>query len=225
MKKTTKKTSAVKKAAVEPTTYMTETPVSNAGPRKFILLLIILVALIGAGLFVTKKYKGLIIAGTVNGKAVTRWELEKAMNERYAQATFDDLASNLLLQQLAAQNGVSVTLSEVDAEVAATEERLGGAEALAATLERIGYTDKRFREEMSTQVMVRKLAEKLFTIEVTDEEVASFYEENKTLFPDKTFDEVKADIVSNIEQQKLQEQFTTWFQEQRATAAVVSYLK
>lgn len=225
MKKTTQTKPVSKKKSVAAEIVMPETNVTpvNVAPKKFIWILL-LVVLVGAGILFAKKYKGLVIAGTVNGKAITRWELEKAMNDRYAKSTFDDLASTLLLQQLAAQNGISASQEDINKEVAATEDRLGGKEALAQTLERIGYTDARFREEIATQVLVKKLAEKLFKAEVTDEEVSKFYQENKTLFPDKKFDEVKADIRQNLEQQKLQEQFTAWFQEQRKNALVVSYI-
>ena len=155
---------------------------------------------------------------------VSRWELEKALNDRYAKTVFDDLASTTLLKQLAKKNDIVVSKDELKKEIEATEQRLGGKEALQATLDRLGYSQTRFEEEMKTQVTVRKLAEKLFKIEVTDQEVAKFYDDNKTLFPDKKLEEVKLDILQNLTEQKLQQQFTTWFQEEKGKATIQSYL-
>lgn len=192
-------------------------------PKKFIVLaLLILIG--GILVFGAKKYKGLIIAGMVNGKPVTRFELELALNNRYGKQTFDDLASNILVQQLAAKNEVTVTDEEVSQEIEATSVRLGGKEALTATLDRMGYTTERLRDEMRIQVLVKKLAEKVLKVEVADDEIQKFFNDNKTLFPDKTFDEVKEDIKQNLLQQKNQQEFATWFADQKKNAKIQSYL-
>ena len=192
--------------------------------KKTLVILLAIVLAAGIGTIMAKRYKNLVIVGKVNGLIVSRWELEKALNDRYAKTVFDDLASTTLLKQLAKTNDIVVSKDELKKEIEATETRLGGKEALQTTLDRLGYSQTRFEEEMKTQVTVRKLAEKLFKIEVTDQEVAKFYDDNKTLFPDKTLDDVKLDIFQNLTEQKLQQQFTTWFQEEKGKAAIQSYL-
>ena len=192
--------------------------------KRTLVIILALVLAAGIGTIIAKRYKNLVIVGKVNGLIVSRWELEKALNDRYAKTVFDDLASTTLLKQLAKTNDIVVSRDELKKEIEATETRLGGKEALQTTLDRLGYSQTRFEEEMKTQVTVRKLAEKLFKIEVTDQEVAKFYDDNKTLFPDKTLDDVKLDIFQNLTEQKLQQQFTTWFQEEKGKATIQSYL-
>lgn len=204
-------------SSIEPT-------VVKRGLPKKVVLLLALVLLASLGIPFAKKYKSLFIVGRVNGLVVSRWELERAMNERYAKTTFDDLASTTLLKQQTKKNDVTVSKDELEKEIAATEQRLGGKEALQSTLDRLGYSQSRFEEEMKTQVMVRKLAEKLFKIEVADQEVEKFYNDNKNLFPDKKLADVKLDIFQNLTEQKLQQQFTTWFQEEKGKATIQSYL-
>ncbi len=199
-------------------------PVVKRGLSKKAVLLLALVLLAALSILFAKKYRSLFVVGKVNGQVVSRWELEKAMNDRYAKTTFDDLASTTLLKQQTKKNDVTVSKDELEKEIAATEQRLGGKEALQSTLDRLGYSQSRFEEEMKTQVMVRKLAEKLFKIEVTDQEVEKFYNDNKTLFPDKKLADVKLDIFQNLTEQKLQQQFTTWFQEEKGKATIQSYL-
>jgi foldase protein PrsA len=201
-----------------------ETIVTSKPPKKTVLVLLSLLLVISLGVLAAKKYKSLFVVGKVNGQFITRLELEKSMNDRYAKATFDDLASTNLLYQLASQNGVTVSDEELNKEIADTETRLGGKEALTSTLDRMGYTQDRFTKEMNMLVLEKKLAAKLFKAEVSDEEVAKFYTDNKTLFPDKKLDEVKADISNNLVSQELQQQFTTWFQEQKDKAVIKSYL-
>ncbi|OGD71478.1 hypothetical protein A3A84_01465 [Candidatus Collierbacteria bacterium RIFCSPLOWO2_01_FULL_50_23] len=225
MKKTTKTRSKVRKVAVAEMSYSPEKETVNVSvaPKKFFVLAMI-VLLGGLLLLGAKKYKGLIIAGKVNGQVVTRLQLEKTLNDRYAKQTFDDLAGTILVKQLAKQNAVVISEEDVNNEITATEQRLGGKEALQTTLDRMGYTTARFQDEMRTQVLVAKLASKVLTVDVTDDEVKKFFDENKTLFPDKKFDEVKADIKLNLTQQKVQQEFTTWFAEQKKQASIASYL-
>lgn len=195
----------------------------NHPSKKFIILAIILL-LGGIIVLGSKKYKNLIIVGKVNGRPVTRLELELALNSRYGKQTLDDLASNILVQQLAAKNQVTVSDDEVAQEIEATSVRLGGKEALTATLDRMGYTTARLQDEMRVQVLVKKLAEKVLKVEVADDEIQKFFNDNKTLFPGKTFDEVKDDIKQNLLQQKNQQEFATWFADQKKNANIQNYL-
>lgn len=220
-------TKSSKKVAVAEMSYPVgkESAVNvSVAPKKFFVILVVIVLFGGLLVLGAKKYKGLVIAGKVNGQVITRWQLEKTMNERYGKQTLDDLAGTALVKQLAKENGVIVSDEDVNKEIAATEQRLGGKEALQTTLERMGYTSTRFNEEMRVQVLVAKLANKVLKVEVTDEEVSKFFQENKTLFPDKKFDEVKEDIKQNLVQQKVQEEFAAWFAEQKKQANIVSYL-
>ncbi len=196
----------------------------SVAPKKFFVVLALIVLLGGLLVLGAKRYKSLIVVGKINGRPITRWELEVALNKRYAKQTFDDLTSNMLIQQLAADNKITVSDAEVNREIDATTQRLGGKEALQATLDRMGYTTTRFQDEMRVQVLVAKLASKVLKVDVTDDEVTKFFNDNKTLFPKKTFDEVKGDIKQNLLQQKTQQQFTTWFADQKKKANIQSYL-
>src|SRR3989344_4169183 len=106
----------------------------SVAPKKFFVVLALVVLLGSLLVLGAKKYKGLVIAGKVNGQVITRWQLEKSLNDRYSKQTLDDLAGTILVQQLAKENGVTVTDEDVNNEIAATEQRLGGKEALQTTL-------------------------------------------------------------------------------------------
>src|SRR3990167_10054752 len=116
--------------------------------KKTLVILLAIVLAAGIGTIMAKRYKNLVIVGKVNGLVVSRWELEKALNDRYAKTVFDDLASTTLLKQLAKKNDIVVSKDELKKEIEATDTRLGGKEALQATLDRLGYSQTRFEEEM-----------------------------------------------------------------------------
>ncbi len=72
---------------------------------------------------------------------------------------------------------IKVTDEEVDAELATFVESTGGEEALKPLLEQNGMTEKEFKENIVEYLSLRKLLEP--RIEITDEEIETFFEENK----------------------------------------------
>jgi foldase protein PrsA len=194
--------------------------------KKFIFQILVIV-LLGAGVFLfAKKYRGLLLAGTVNTKPVTRWELNKAMVKQYGKQVFDEIVSEKLLAAVAKRENITVNPEDLDAEVAKITEQVGGEDALNQTLEQYGMTRESLRERLNTTILQQKIADKLFgaEIEVTDEEVSAAYDQNKDLYGDKTLEDVKADLVDQLKGQKLQEKFFNWFQEEKSKAQINNYL-
>ena len=191
---------------------------------KFITYLAIVI-LLGIALFLmAKKYRGLVIAGMVNTSPVTRMELQKVLVERYGKATLDDLIAQKLLQQLAKDNQVVVSNEDIEKETKSLEDRLGGKEALQASMDRFGIDQKKLREEITSVILQKKLSSKLFQVTIEDAEVTKYFNDNKALFDKKTFDEVKADIRQTLTDQKLQEQFSTWFADQQKKAKIQVFI-
>ena len=110
----------------------------------------------------------------------------------------------VLLEQLAKQNNIKVVANDIDAEISDLETRLGGKEALKANMERFGVNYTKLKEEIRSIVLQRKIAQKVFNITISDDDVTSYYKQNKVLFDKKTFDEAKGNIRKSLEQQKIQ---------------------
>lgn len=205
--------------------YEVDSSVVETKPKsKFFTYLIIIVLLGTAFFLLAKKYRGLVIAGMVNTTPISSFELQKALVQRYGKATLDDIIASKLLTQLAKNNQIVVTPEDVKTETASLEERLGGKEALQASMERFGINEAKLNEEIYTVLLQKKLSQKLFKAEVTDSDITKYYQDNKSLFDGKKFDEVKADIQESLVQQKLQEQFGKWFQEQREKAKILIFI-
>ncbi len=199
----------------------TLTPKNKA---KFITYLVIVI-LLGTALFLlAKKYRGLVIAGMVNTTPVTRMELQKALTDRYGKATLDDLIAQKLLQQLARENQVTVSADDIKVETKSLEDRLGGKDALQASMDRFGIDQAKLNEEISSVILQKKLSTKLFKVAVEDAEITKYFTDNKALFDKKTLEEVKEDIRQTLTDQKLQEQFSTWFADQQKKAKIQIFI-
>jgi len=216
--------SRVVKSAVKPKIEEPLISLVKKSNSKFITYLAIVI-LLGIALFLmAKKYRGLVIAGMVNTSPVTRMELQKVLIERYGKATLDDLIAQKLLQQLAKDNQVVVSNEDIEKETKSLEDRLGGKEALQASMDRFGIDQKKLREEITSVILQKKLSSKLFQVTIEDAEVTKYFNDNKALFDKKTFDEVKADIRQTLTDQKLQEQFSTWFADQQKKAKIQVFI-
>lgn len=95
-------------------------------------------------------------------------------------ATLDAMISNEVVNQEADKADVKVTQEELDAEMAVYEESYGGAEALEQALASSGMSIDDLKEEMETYLKVEKIVGP--DIEITDEQISAFFEENKDSF-------------------------------------------
>lgn len=196
----------------------------NPNNRVFIRNLIIVI-LIGIGIFmVTKKYRGLIIAGTVNTTPISRFQLNQKLNERYGKATLEEMINAALLKDLVKQNGITITAEDLKEERDTVVERVGGEESLKVALEQYGMTEADLNERIESVLMEKKLAEKIFPTEVSDSEAEQYYQDNKISFEDKKFDDVKEEIITGLKEQKQQQQFADWFKEQKDKAQIETYI-
>lgn len=199
---------------------VSETTTKKFSTNQFVRLLLIVV-LLGTLLFLgAKRYRHLFVVGMVNTTPITRWQLDSLVFERYGKSTLDEIVNTVLLEQLAKKNDVAVTSSDIQGEITSLEDRLGGKEALKANMDRFGIDESKLQEEVKAILIQKKLAQKLFQVTISDEDIQLYYDENKTLFADQKLADVKDEIKKTLEDQRLQQEFTTWFQDQRQQAKV-----
>ena len=187
---------------------------------------LILVILVGTGIFLlAQKYRGLVIAGVVNNRPVSKWELNARLNNRYGKTALDEIVTEQLLYEQATKNGITVSDKEITDETTANETQFGGKDQLMEMAKQAGINDdKQLKEFFKLKLTIKKLQEKLFKAEVSDEEIKTYYDENKQYLGDKKLEEAKKDITDQLVQQKVQTQFTEWFGNIRKEAKVESYI-
>jgi len=193
---------------------------------KFVINLLVII-LIGAGAFLlAQKYRGLVIAGTVNNQPIYRWQIISKMNDRYATSILDQMTDEALLMQQAKNNGIVITSEEIQKEYDNNIAQYGGDKAkLFEVAKQAGYTtEKSIRDLFELKLAIEKIQAKLFKVEVTADEVKKSYEQNKQYLGGKKFDEVQKDLTEQLKQQKLQTEFNNWFSKIKNEAQIKSYL-
>lgn len=138
--------------------------------------------------------------------------------------TLNDLVNSVLLKQAAVEAGYTASDDDVDAEIDAIIANAGGAEAFATQIADAGLDEAEVRRQVAEQLAINayvRAETEADTITVTEEEIASFYDElsaqNETLPP---LEEVQAQIEEQIRGQKQQERIDSLVAELRADADI-----
>ncbi len=118
------------------------------------------------------------IAGQMGGrdKVPDQQELVQMATQRVVEQK--------LLSQEASRNGIQPNEPRVAQMIQAIEQQAGGREALDASLAQMGSNHEQVMEMIREMDLVRSLIEQKISpsIQVSDEEVASFYAENQEMF-------------------------------------------
>ncbi len=193
--------------------------------KKFISLVLLILVLGIGSFFLAKRYRGKVIAAVVNKTPITRWKLNQTMATRYGQPVLDELINNELLRQKAKQEGITVSQEQVQTELDLLAERFGGAESLDIIRDQYGLSQSDLEEQIRLRIIQEQLADKLFDLDVTQEEVEQYYEENTSAFEDQELAEVEQQIRENLLNQKLQQEFSAWFDKAKQEAQINTYLQ
>jgi foldase protein PrsA len=223
--KTVKSVKVIKKLRVAAEEKMDEIKEVKRAPFNFVIKLVLIVA-VGTILFLlAQKYRSQFLAGTVNLVPVSRYELNKKMAEKYGKQTFDEIVSERLLAQELKKNNIVVTNEEVDAEMAKIIKDYGSQDAFKAALTQYNLTEEKAKESVKQSLALKKMIEKTYKIEISDEAVKKYFDENaKTLFVGKKLEAVSAEIKDTLYQQEVYTKTQEWFTGVRKEAKVVSFI-
>jgi len=193
-------------------------------PFGFALKLALIVVLGIALYLVAQKYRGYILAGTVNSSPISRWELNQKMSEKYGKQSFDEIVNQRLLDAELKKNNIVVSDKEVSDETAKIIKEYGGEEAFKAALSQYGLTEAKAKDSIRQSLSLKKIIEKNYKIEITDDQVKKYFDDNKTQFADKKFEDVSADIKNTLYQQEVYTKTQEWFTGIRKAAKIVPFI-
>ncbi|MFD2699126.1 peptidylprolyl isomerase [Paenibacillus shunpengii] len=125
---------------------------------------------------------------SVNGTDISKDELYNELVTLGGQSTLENMITMELVDQAASEANVTVTEEDVNAELETLKTQYGGEEAFNSALAQSGMTLDALKKNMDLQVKMRKILEP--QTEVTDEQISTYYEENKASFA--TPEQVKA---------------------------------
>ena len=160
---------------------------------------------------------------TVNGDTISKDELYKILVEKNGQEVLDSLIADKILElELQAQN-IQVAEADIQAEIQKISEQYGGQEAFEQALESYGYSMEDVRKDIEQYLNKSKLLEPEITI--TDEEMKSYFEENKDAFNGATYEDSTADIKRALFDQKLSTTYDTWLQDKYTKYGVEKFIE
>lgn len=220
-------TKATKKATKSKSTEKKRSLSSRlpALPKKFpainpvkITIVLVIVAIAALLYFFQDKY----MFAKVNGKPLTTFavlqELEQVKRNEVAEVVNIMIDKTLLLDE-AEKRDITVSEEEIDAEMKRTEDALKqSGQTLDSQLSLLGMTREGLRENYRIQKSVEQM---VGNVELTDEEINAYLEENKDLLPQETEEqELREMVEQQLSQQKLGEQYQQLITELRDNADI-----
>ena len=183
-------------------------------PRVFITLIIVIIA----GLLFY--FRGLFVAAIVNGEPITRLSLISQMEKKDGKQMLSTLITQTLILQEARKRKIDVSQQEIDADIKKIE---AGLTSQGQTLDQAMLAQGITREDLSKDIRIQKLVEKMFAkdVKVADSEVTDYIDKNQSSIPTNlTSDDVKKQVRQQLEQQKLSANFQTWLDSAQKNAKI-----
>ncbi len=117
---------------------------------------------------------------SVNGEKISEDELQDALMAQYGSEAVDALVMEKILEMEIEKEGIEVIQAEIDEEMKTYAEYYGGEEALQEVAETSGIDLSEVEKDLEPYLATNKLLEK--RIEITEEEMKTYFEENKDQF-------------------------------------------
>lgn len=175
----------------------------NAKTLYIIAILLGLAALLALG----SRY---LVVAWVDNKPITRFEFYKSLDQKYGKDVKEQLIVERLIEEEAIKRGVRISDNDMNNEISKIEKEQGGKEKLDQILQIQNISNTEFRKLVRLQLLRQKMFGQ--NIEVKEDEVKKFLEENKEQFPEVN-DQVRNQVKEQLKQQKLGADFNKWLQD------------
>ncbi|MFT9596386.1 peptidylprolyl isomerase [Mesobacillus sp.] len=152
------------------------------------LLMIFTAVFLGIILIFATAFTKTETAASIDEEKITKEELNTKLTEMYGADMLDTLITNKVIEMEASKEKVKVTGNEIDEELTKLQESYGGEEAFASELEQKQVSMDRIRKDIEIYLLAEKMIQP--SVDVTEEEMKTYFEENKDSFDQK--EQVKA---------------------------------
>ncbi|MCY7859020.1 peptidyl-prolyl cis-trans isomerase [Bacillus sonorensis] len=114
------------------------------------------------------------VIANIGKNEITREEWLSKMEERYGKSTLEDMINDRVVDQLAEKNKISVSEADIDREFILVKA------VYNSFYEDESTTEKEWREQIRHNILLEELLTK--DIVISEKELKSFYQQNKTLY-------------------------------------------
>lgn len=116
----------------------------------------------------------------VDGETISEDELYDAMAEKYGADTLNSLINDVLIEKEVTKEKITVSNKEIESELEDLKDSYGGEAAFNEAISASGVTLSDVKKDVKDYIKVEKLLKPRITI--TDEEMKTYFEENKDSF-------------------------------------------
>lgn len=176
------------------------------------------VILLLSGLFYY--FKNQFIVALVNNQPIWRFTLIREVEKQAGKTTLESLITKALVLQEAKKEGVKISDKEIDEELKNLETSL---KEQGQDLDKLLEAQGMDRAEIKEQIRMQKTVEAIVgqDVEVSDEEIDAYIEENKSFLPeDQDVEEIKPVVREQLKQQKMSEKIGEWLESLREKANI-----
>ena len=162
-------------------------------------IIIAVVIIIGALAYV---YKGLFIAAIVDGSLISRLSIIEELEKASGKSLLDSLINEKLVQKEVSAKKIIVSDDEINGEIKKIEDQVA---SQGSTLDAALAAQGMGMDDLKKRIIFQKEVEKLVAdkINVTDEEVAQYIQDNKISIPEGQEAAAAGQIKNQIRNQKL----------------------
>ena len=116
----------------------------------------------------------------VDGEKILLTELDEELRSQYGAEVLDTLITNKIVELEAEKEGVTVSDETIQAEYDELVESYGGADVIQSVFDSYGLTEESVKENIRMYQLTKAVVAK--SIELSDEEVEQYFEDNKDLY-------------------------------------------
>jgi len=181
---------------------------------------VLIVILLAGAVFYFKDY---LVAATIDGEPITRLSVIQRLEKQSGKQALDAMITEKIIENEAQQQGLAVTDEEIAAEIKTIEASVA---AQGSTLEEALTGQGLALEDFKKSLRLQKALEKLLgeKIKVTEEEI------NKSLgdksgVPAGKEEEIRQQIIQQLESQKLNQEASKYIEELRAKAKIKYFMQ
>ena len=122
------------------------------------------------------------IVAKIDNKIITRQELINKMSVSYFSKTLEELIEEKLLINWAEENKLKLEKTEVEAILSQIKSRFNSEDEFKKELKRIRIKESDYIKMIENTLLANKALEKILNINITDEDLKRYYEQNPEQF-------------------------------------------
>jgi foldase protein PrsA len=156
------------------------------------------------------------VVGTVNDIEIKESQLNEALQSQYGTEVLEQLMANEIIKQEAKAKKLTISEEDLNEEYEIYADYYGGEEKLLESLKTYNVTKQDILNDIEVYLLTVKVMEQSITL--TDEEIKTYYEENKANYlsdenEQLPLEKVKEEVRQALLEERIDSEYDAWLDE------------